>query len=255
MYKVGLVGLVFACGLSSSFCASAETWTFRSDAWCPYNCAPEDKNPGYLVEILQGAAKAHGHQVDYQVLPYSRALKQAQEGRITRIVGMLALAEREGFIFSQAVGMDSNCFFVNKGSRQTYRSTADFDKLGRIGIIQGYGYPDEFMRWSSRNSHKVEAMTGDDGLVRQARKLKLNRLGAFIENENVFRYASTHSPELHNIEMAGCMPGGDPLFIGFSSKGPHASRVKAQVDAYLVTIRQNGELAKLLDKYQVALWK
>ena len=25
----------------------------RADLWCPYNCEPKDKSPGYMVEVLQ----------------------------------------------------------------------------------------------------------------------------------------------------------------------------------------------------------
>ena len=243
-------GMLLLGGIS----AQADVWSFRSDSWCPYNCAPEEKNPGYMVEILQGAARVNGHKLDYQLLPYSRALKEAQDGRITGIVGMLA-QDRKGFIFSKQMGVDSNCLFVNKGSRLQYRKPADFDTLAPVGVIQGYGYPEQFQQWSARHPDKVETLSGEDVIVRQALKLKSNRIGAFIENENVFRYSSTQLTELKDIELAGCMSGGDPLFIGFSTQNPNASQIKAQVDAYLDVIRKNGELRKLLAKYRVAPWK
>jgi polar amino acid transport system substrate-binding protein len=245
--------LLLASTLCLSPLAHADTWVIRSDAWCPYNCAPDDANPGYMVEILQGAARANGHQVDYKLMPYSRALQQGQEGRITAVVGMLAY-DRKGFIFSEPMGADSNCLIVNKGSPLRYRTVSDLDKLAPIGIVEGYGYPKEFMQWKSNNPVKVEALAGDDTLARQARKLAANRIGAFIENENVLRYAATRLPELGAVEVAGCMPTHDPLFVGFSSKNPKAREIKAQVDSYLATLRKTGELRKLLDKYQVAPW-
>ncbi|MFY7905685.1 MAG: hypothetical protein ACOVO0_06055, partial [Burkholderiaceae bacterium] len=111
-----------------------------------------------------------------------------------------------------------------------------------------------FMQWRSKNPAKVDALAGDDILARQARKLAANRIGAFIENENVLRYAATRVPELNAVEVAGCMPGQDPLFVGYSSKHPKAREIKAQVDSYLANLRKTGELSRLLDKYQVAPW-
>lgn len=245
--------LLLASTLCLSPLAHADTWVIRSDAWCPYNCAPDDVNPGYMVEILQGAARANGHKVDYKLMPYSRALQQGQEGRITAVVGMLDY-DRKGFIFSEPMGADSNCLIVKKGSPLRYRSVSDLDKLAPIGTVEGYGYPKEFMQWRSKNPAKVDALAGDDILARQARKLAANRIGAFIENENVLRYAATRVPELNAVEVAGCMPGQDPLFVGYSSKHPKAREIKAQVDSYLATLRKTGELRKLLDKYQVAPW-
>lgn len=246
-----LVGGVLLFGALSVW---ADVWSFRSDSWCPYNCSPEDRDPGYLVEILQGAVRVNGHVLDYQLLPYSRALKMAQDGKITGIVGMLAL-DRKGFIFSKQMGVDSNCLFVNKGSRLKYRQPADFDALAPIGIIQGYGYPEEFQQWSARHPKRVQAIAGEEVLVRQTQKLQSRRLGAFIENENVVRYSSSKLTELKNVELAGCMPGGDPLFIGFSTQNPKAAEIKVQVDAYLDAIRKSGELTRLLDKYRVTPWK
>jgi polar amino acid transport system substrate-binding protein len=233
--------------------AQADTWVVRSDAWCPYNCAPEDKNPGYMVEILQGAARASGHQVDYKLMPYSRALLEAQQGRITAVVGMLANG-RKGFLFSEPMGVDSNCLFVKGGSPLRYRSPADLDGLAPIGSNQGYGYPQEFMAWKAKNPTKVEELAGDDVLGRHARRLALNRINSFVENENVFRNAAVQVPELKAVEVAGCMSGGDPLFIGFSSKNPKAGEFKAAVDAHLAAMRKSGELKKLLEKYQVKPW-
>ncbi|MFY8044209.1 MAG: substrate-binding periplasmic protein [Rhodoferax sp.] len=244
---------MFSSCISLGSAASADTWVIRSDAWCPYNCAPEDSNPGYMVEILQGAALANGHQLDYKLLPYSRALQQAREGKITGIVGMLAY-DRKGFVFSNTMGVDSNCLIVNKGSGLRYRSKADLDNMSHIGVIEGYGYPQDFVRWRDRNPEKVEALSGENALTRQVQKLKAQRLGAFIENENVFRYAASTSPEMQQVEVAGCMTGRDTLHIGISTKNPKAKEIKAQVDAYLASIRKNGELRRLLAKYQVAPW-
>jgi polar amino acid transport system substrate-binding protein len=245
--------LLLASTLWLTTMAHADTWVVRSDAWCPYNCAPEDKNPGYMVEILQGAARAHGHTLDYKLMPYSRALLQAQQGRITAVVGMLA-NNRKGFLFSEPMGVDSNCLIVKNGSPLRYRTPADLDSLAPIGSNEGYGYPNEFMQWKAKNPSKVEELAGDEVLARHARKLAANRINSFIENESVVRYAAAQVPELKAVEVAGCMAGGDPLFVGFSSKNPKAAEIKAKVDSHLATLRKSGELQKLLEKYKVKPW-
>ena len=231
----------------------ADTWTIRADNWCPYNCEPADKDPGYMIEILQGAAKKHGHTLDYQLLPYSRALEQAQKGQFTGVVGMLA-NDRDGFLFSEKMGVDTNCFFVRKGSPLRYRSLSDLASFGRIGIVEGYGYPKDFVQWKAQNPDKVQAVAGDNTLGMQAKKLAAGRIAAFIENENIVRYSAKYVDELKNIDNAGCLQGREPLFIGFSTKNPKAKEIKAQVDAHVATIRKSGELRRLLDKYHVAPW-
>ncbi len=245
--------LCVAMALGLSTVARADTWVVRSDAWCPYNCAPDDRHPGYLVEILQSAAQANGHRVDYQLLPYSRALLQAQQGRITAVVGMVDFG-RQGFIFSEPLGVDSNCLVVKRGSALRYRSPEDFDRLAPIGVNEGYGYPQEFTQWRAANAQRVQELAGDGTLARHAQKLHLNRITSFIENENVLAYAASHIPALRDVEVAGCMAGRDPIFIGFSSKNPKAAEIKALVDRHVASMRQSGELRKLLDKYRVKPW-
>ncbi len=69
--------------LSLSFIPSgvvAETITLIADEWCPYNCDPESDYPGYIVEIANAIYKVAGYQVQYQNVPWSRALKAVTEG-------------------------------------------------------------------------------------------------------------------------------------------------------------------------------
>lgn len=232
--------------------ALADTWTIRADHWCPYNCAPEDPKPGYMVEILQRAAHAHGHTLDYKLMPWPRALEQAREGKITGVVAMV-LGNRDGLVVSDKMGIDATCVFVRKDSALRYEKPADLDQFNRIGIVEGYGYPPEFMQWHTGNPTRVQALAGDNTLEMQAKKLAAGRIDAFVENVNVVRYAQTHIPELRMAHNGGCMRD-ETLYFGYSAKNPRAQEIKTQVDQTLAAMRKSGELRKLLDKYGVALW-
>jgi polar amino acid transport system substrate-binding protein len=243
--------LVLAC-VPAGAPAFADTWTIRADNWCPYNCEPDTPNPGYMVEILQRAARSHGHTLDYKLMPWPRALAQAREGKITGVVSMVA-SNREGLVMSDKMGVDVNCVFVHKNSKLRYRSPSDLDALGRIGIVEGYGYPQEFMRWKSTHNEKLQALTGDNTLEMQSKKLASGRIDAFIENVNVVRYANTSISELRLATNAGCM-SDENLYFGYSAKNPRAKKVKVQIDQELAAMKKSGELRKLLDKYRVTPW-
>ncbi|MDT8989459.1 transporter substrate-binding domain-containing protein [Curvibacter sp. APW13] len=230
----------------------AETWTIRADHWCPYNCTPGTDRPGYMIEILQRTAAKHGHTLDYRLMPWPRALQQAREGLITGVVGMVA-SNREGLLLSDKMGVDATCVFVLKGSTLRYRRVSDLDSFGRIGIVEGYGYPDEFMQWQKRHARQVQAVAGENTLQMQAKKLTSQRIEAFVENVNVVRHSESEVPELRWVGNAGCMQEED-LYFGYSKKVPHAASIKQMVDQELAAMKKNGELNKLLEKYRVAPW-
>ncbi len=55
---------VFYSPLCSSY-VIADTITIAADNWCPMNCEPESKEPGFMVEIAQSILAKAGHKVVY----------------------------------------------------------------------------------------------------------------------------------------------------------------------------------------------
>jgi polar amino acid transport system substrate-binding protein len=205
-----------------------------------------------MVEIIQLAAKAGGHTVDYATLPWSRALSEAREGKISGVVGMSG-GDRDGLIPTEKLGVDTTCFFVNAGDPLKYTGVADLAKLQSVGTIQDYVYPDEFMNWQKSNGAKVKAVAGDNALDLNIKKLAGKRIQAFIENETVVNYLRKSVPELKDVVVAGCMASTD-LFVGFSAKNPKSADIVKAINAKTADMKKSGELKKLLDNYGAKSW-
>jgi len=232
--------------------AHADIWTVRADNWCPYNCEPKSAAPGYMLEILELAAKAGGHTVDYETMPWTRALAETREGKVTAVVGLSA-SDREGLVITDKMGVDSTCFFVNEGESFKYTGAADLAKVRSVGTVQSYEYPEEFMAWQKSNGDKVKAIAGDNALTLNIKKLKANRIQSFIENSTVVDYARKSNPDLKGVVSVGCFANVD-LFVGFSAKNPKAQAMAKAVNAKTAELKKSGELAKILGKYGVAGW-
>ncbi|WP_168224731.1 substrate-binding periplasmic protein [Rhodoferax aquaticus] len=230
----------------------ADVWTIRADNWCPYNCEPKSAQPGYMIEIIQAAAKTAGHTVDYATTPWSRALSEARNGQINGVVGM-ATGDREGMLVTDKLGVDTTCFFVNAGDSLKYSSPADLAKLQSVGTIQSYVYPDEFMNWQKSNPSKVQSAAGDNALELNIKKLTGKRFQAFIENETVVNYLRKSQPALKDVVSAGCMESTD-LFAGFGAKNPKSADIVKAINAKTAEMKKSGELKKLLDKYGAKAW-
>jgi len=232
--------------------AHADVWTIRADAWCPYNCAPNSAQPGYMIEIIQAAAKAGGHTVDYATMPWSRALVEARDGRISGVVGMSG-GERIDLLITDKLGVDSNCFFVNTGDPLKFTGPADFSKLQSVGVIQGYVYPGAFAQWQKANAGKVQSVAGDNALELNIKKLVGKRIQTFIENETVVSYARKTIPALKDVVSAGCLAPSD-LFAGFSARIPQSAEIVKAINAKTAEMKKSGELKKLLDRYGAMAW-
>lgn len=246
--------LCVALCLMGNVSARADVWTFRADSFCPYNCEPGSSHPGYMVEILQRAATAHGHTLDYKLLPWPRALQQARDGTITGVLAM-TVNDREGLWMSAPMGEESNCLFVRPDSALRYTHPRDLDRFGRIGTVEAYGYPPEFEHWMGLHPERIQALAGENTLAMQAQKLAAGHIDAFVENMNVVRYAQAQAqlPALQQARSAGCLRKVS-LYIGYSRQLAHARDLQAQVNQTLAAMKKSGELRRLLDKYRVAPW-
>lgn len=232
--------------------AHADVWTIRADPWCPYNCEPRSAQPGFMIEIIEQAAKAAGHTVDYAIMPWSRALPEARAGKISGVVG-IAAQDREGLLITGRLGVDTACFFVKRGFPLKYTSLTDLVQVSSLGVIQDYTYFDGFMQWQKTNAAKMQYVSGDHALVLNAKKLVTNRIQAFVDNINVVDHARATIPELKDVVSAGCMEPTD-LFAGFGASNPKSEAMVRAINTKVAELKKSGDLKKLLEKYGVPIW-
>lgn len=204
------------------------------------------------MEIIELAAISGGHTLDYQLMPWSRALVEVRSGNITGVVGVEE-GDHEGLVFSDKMGDDSICFFVNQGDTFKFTGIADMAKLQSVGSAQGYVYPDEFMNWQKANPTKVQSVSGDNTLELNTKKVKGHRIQAFVENASVVDHARKSIPELKGVVSAGCLANAD-LFAGVSAKNPKSAEIVKAINAKLTELKKSGELKKILSKYGMTPW-
>jgi ABC-type amino acid transport substrate-binding protein len=87
--RSALAACVALLGLAAP-AALADTIRLRADAYCPTNCAPDAARPGYAVEIAREVFEAAGHEVEYDLLAWPRAIADAQAGLYDGVIGAAA---------------------------------------------------------------------------------------------------------------------------------------------------------------------
>ena len=123
--------------------ALAATLTVRADNWPPYNSDPANAKPGYMVEVLKEIFEAQGVTIDYKLMPWTRALNDVNSGKYDAVIGT-DRSESKGMVFpAESFGTLDNAMFVRRDKAWKYSGVASLKGL-RLGVIDGYGYNEEF---------------------------------------------------------------------------------------------------------------
>ncbi|MBF0316078.1 MAG: transporter substrate-binding domain-containing protein [Oligoflexia bacterium] len=245
-----LIAILF-CSLIS-FSAFADTITLRADEWCPYNCKPGSADPGFIIEAAQIIFKKAGHEVDYQNLPWARALDSARLGTIVGAVGAGVEDLVNGIIGTKVPQISSrNGFFVKKGDAWTYKNPDSLQQLKTLGVIIDYTYTEEVDNFISQNKQKIDAVGGLNPLETNMKKLAAGRISAIIEDVNVFNYAANKAQLSSSFSPAGTLSKQLTIYIAFSEKHSKGKEYLAIFEKGWEELKKSGELKKIATKYGI----
>jgi polar amino acid transport system substrate-binding protein len=235
----------------------ADTITLVADEWCPYNCAPESDAPGYMIEIARRVFEPKGHTLDYQILPWARAVQDSRAGKYTAIVGAYK-GDAPDFIFpANELGQINQSFFVTTESSWNYTGIESLANIA-IGVIKDYAYGDELDAYIGEHGsdpHKVQVVAGIEALTTNIQKLLKGRIVAVLENENVLLYKVSQMGVQDKIRSAGIAVPPEKAYIAFSPAIPQAQEYATILSEGVAQLRQTGELSKILEKYGLQDWK
>lgn len=234
--------------------AETEKITVVADEWCPFNCAPDSDLPGILIEIAQKAFSKKGIEIDYQIVPWERALEGVREGKFNAAVGA-STGDAPDFIFP-GEGIDPKMsFFVLKGSNIKIEKLEDLSKIS-LGSISGYSYNSEIDKYIDDNQgdiKKIQLVAGEDGLEMNIKKLLHKRIDAFVDSELVGKYTLSSFPERDQVLAIPAPLSNDSneVFLAFSPKIDKSKEYAQILSDELKSLKNSGELNKILARYGI----
>lgn len=248
---------LIACCLLLVNAVRADTVSLRADTWYPVNGTPGDALPGYMIEIAQKALSAGGHSVDYQTMPWARAITEARSGKVDCIIGAYK-EDAPDFVFpEEALGMVGQTFYVKAGD--AWRYNGDIQSLDgqRIGIIGDYSYGDEFMAYmeSATAKSNIQVINGDNALEQNFKKVLAGRITSTIETEYVAEAAIKNLGLTGQIVPAGQLTAPAPVYIACSPAKPSSKQYAKLLSEGVQKMRASGELKSILAKYGLKDWK
>lgn len=244
---LGLSGLVWADAAPVQ-----RKLIFAADTWCPYNCTQQDALPGYLVELAIQIYGSKGYQVEYQVMPWKRAIEMTRTGEID---GVLAVCDVEAaglVVTGKPVGIMQNMVATAVGKSFKWKGVESIGQR-KAALINGYGYGDDLLAWAAVHPGQVDYSVGADALESMLKKLLAGRVDFLQDDVHVLDYRINRM----NIgKQVVLQPEGDsyPLRIGFSPAKQNSAELAKMFDQGVETMRSNGQLKKVLQRYKMSDW-
>ena len=224
---------------------SAQTLSFVSDDWCPYNCEPDGDAPGFAIEASMKIFGEAGMTVDYRLMDWDQSIEETRQGLHNAIIGA-AKGEAPDFVFpEESIANASSCFFVRKDDSWTYQGP-DSLKERKIAAIEAYDYnSDEIAENTYGNVVRFESLEAC------VEALLGGQADTFIEDEYVFQLFEFKNHIAGEIHKAGCLDA-DPVYVAFSPADPKSAEYAALFSKGLAAMKASGDWKALLQKYGIA---
>ncbi|WP_428813184.1 transporter substrate-binding domain-containing protein [Vibrio makurazakiensis] len=238
-YLLLLTTLIF------SFSAFSMTITAAQDPWPPFvNKGKGDV--GISVEIVTEALASQGHQVQFKIMPWTRALNEVKSGKVDILVATWFTDERTSFLNYSDPYLENSLKFIKRaGDNFEY---SDFNSLNgkSVGIIRNYGYGSDFL--GASNFKKPEA----NDLISNVKKLKAKRIDLTLEDELVAKATiSGAGMNLSDFAFTNNALSVNPIHVTSGLSNPKNAEIIEAFNKGLAEIKSNGKLESILAKYGI----
>ncbi len=236
--------------------ARADTITIRADLWCPFTCEPGSQAPGYLIDIATRVFEAAGHKVDYQFLPWPRAVSEVRAGQYTAIAGG-GIADTPGFVLTKPMGDVTTTLAVRKGEKFAYSGPESLAgrRLGAVtGVISWGGGIDEYIAANKDDPDRVDLTGGEDPYGVNLRKLLAGRVDVIVDVAAVLKYLARGMDASDRIELISVLREPD-VYIAFSPAVAKSPEYAALLDRGVEDLRASGALDEIMARYGLEDWE
>src|SRR4051812_28222329 len=189
-----LLSIVFTFTLLAALPAQARKLLLAATESPPYYSESLDRG-GPVAELTVSALRNAGYEVEVRFMPWARALKLGEQGKVDGLIGVWRSPERElSFIYSEPV-VSNRIVLCRYGSSGPDKFTS-FEALRpfTIGVVRGYADPPGLAAAGVR----TEAVTHD---LQNLRKLVAGHVDLALIDSRVGEYlANRHlGPAAVNI--------------------------------------------------------
>ncbi|TGG94116.1 transporter substrate-binding domain-containing protein [Natronospirillum operosum] len=220
---------------------SARTLVGAGDPWPPF-LDPDLPGNGIAVQIVTAALETQGYDVEWNNMPWARALYGVRDGEYDILVGAWHTDERAEFLLYSEPYIDNDVRII-------MRADDDFEFEGiedlagkRIGTVLGYGYGDEF---NQADNYIPEPAVN---LITNIRRLVGRRIDLTVEDELVARYLINDiNPDfIDQVRFSETPLMSNSLHVAVGQDHPEARDIIDAFNAGFALIREDGTYEQIL---------
>ncbi|MCP4765400.1 MAG: transporter substrate-binding domain-containing protein [Gammaproteobacteria bacterium] len=225
--------------------AMAREVTMLTLNWAPHY-GEDLPEKGLTTALVKAAFKAGGHNAGIQFVPWSRALKEVEEGNADVVMGAYYNDERtEKYIYSDVIYHLNVGLIARPGlSKTQYESLRELSEFS-IGVSRGFANSEEFD--AAQYLNKDVASTP----LLNIRKLYRGRIDMAVMNFDLFRYEAKKAG--HCISSVNFM---DPplieqgLYVMASRNITDGEKLMENFNTGLAALHDSGEFDRILNRFR-----
>lgn len=189
IFRFGFNGLlVVICSFTFSLGAQSQI-KIATGKYIPYT-GKELNNLGYMNHIISAAFNEMGIEVEYEFIPWARALEKTRQGNYHGMsYGYYNQAGEKDYIYSDLIAKEYIYFYGKKGRVPTSYDALDELKGFRIGVTRAYTYNEQFWDLTNNAKHKLSVVNTD---LQNMQMLVLERIDLFPVEELTAKHILAH---------------------------------------------------------------
>lgn len=230
---------------------------FVADEWPPFNTTPLGQKQGFMVDMAREILAEHGYELEYRVMPWTRAVQETRKGQYHAAIGA-SRTDAPDFVFpSEPFALTTMAFFVRQDNPWRFVGRDDV-RTQILGVIEGYDYREWLLSYIHANREdpfRVQIMHGDAPLERNLRKLLLGRVDVVVDNEAAIAAVARDMGIRDQILCAGTDHEVSEIHIAFSPARPESGQLAELLAEGIRRMRASGRLRQILDGYGLRDWK
>lgn len=240
---------------STTIYAENRKIVIAGDYWCPYNCYPDDKEPGYLIELATKIFSIYGVAVEYKLMPWSEAVNKVDKGEIDAIIG-ISFPSRNLLTTTKPQGYSTTGVFTRTGSIWVFDGIESLN--GKVlAMILDYNLGNSIREYIAtvypKNPNAFVLESGQTPIISAINQLLENKADVYIEDKAVVNHYIQNNNLQHAIRNAGTIydEAPIPLFIAVSKKANNADLYIKMLEEGMSGLEATGDLEDLRAKYFV----
>ncbi|MDG0817138.1 substrate-binding periplasmic protein [Bdellovibrio svalbardensis] len=245
--------------LAENAIAKTKELLIEADFYCPYNCGPKDERKGFAVELAEAALAGSGYSIRYEIVPWNRAVRRAQQGLSQGVFGGTGFdSESAGppLLLKHRVPLAilQYAVFARPGVSWKYDGPHSLEGK-KVGLVAGYeqvlfGHLGDFLLIKAGRNF-IEFSYGDSAGRNNLLKLINKRVDLIIDDERVLRRIAKEEGISQDafIRVAELGPKPFNFYLAMSPKYKDAEEVLKILDQRLLEMMKSGEFEKIMKRY------